>query len=121
MDGRTMARIWKEDDSLNKIPIVALTAEMRDTNSDSDDLFSDYLTKPVSGIDLYRAIAKFVSPDSDINLSNTGNKTIIIKLDDNIIDEIKEKNLYGIVQESIKIVNTKELRYLITELQTISD
>ena len=39
MDGRTMARLWKEDESLNKIPLVALTAELNSSSEETDSLF----------------------------------------------------------------------------------
>lgn len=121
MDGRTMAKIWNEDEELNKIPMVALTAEVNQSFNENESLFSEYLTKPVSGIDLYKAIAKFVSPNSDIHDEIDNPMRIELKLDEEIVNELREKDLIRIVEESTKAVNTRELRKLITEMNKLSE
>ena len=121
MDGRTMAKIWNEDEKLNKIPMVALTAEVNQSFNENDSLFSEYLTKPVSGIDLYKAIAKFVSPNSDIHEEVKSDVELQTTLDEKIINELKDKDLLRVIDESSKVVNTRELRILITELQSLSE
>jgi len=121
MDGITMAKIWKEDEGLKNIPIVALTAELNSGESDVDSLFDEHLTKPIKGIDLYRAIANFTSPDSEIKSAPADTDVLENQLRDDVIRAIKEEGLNDVINSLTSVVNTKELRNLMSWLEKIAE
>ncbi len=121
MDGVTMAKIWIEDEKLKHIPIIALTAELNSDESDVDSLFNEHLTKPIKGIDLYRAIANFTSPDSEIKSDPVVTNDLDSLLSDDVIGAIKDEGLDEIIGSLTSVVNTKELRNLMSWLEKIAE
>jgi len=63
MDGIEASKILKSNDETRQIPIVALTASFRYQEDDKvyAKIFDGYLSKPVSRVDLYHELMKFLS------------------------------------------------------------
>ncbi|MCP4136340.1 MAG: transporter substrate-binding domain-containing protein [bacterium] len=62
MDGYEAIKIFKEDDSIQSIPVIAITASalLEDEQKIRDLGFADYLRKPISKDDLFSAVLPFL-------------------------------------------------------------
>jgi CheY-like chemotaxis protein len=69
MDGIEASKMLKRDDDTCRIPIVALTASFRYQQDDKvyAKLFDGYLSKPVSRVDLYHELMRFLSYTEDVD------------------------------------------------------
>jgi two-component system, sensor histidine kinase and response regulator len=77
MDGYTAAREIRKDSRQNKLPIIAMTADAMDSVRDKalDAGMNDYVTKPISPGDLFRALVKCIKPGSR-NRQQGGSATV---------------------------------------------
>jgi PAS domain S-box-containing protein len=105
MDGIEASKQLKNDDKTKHIPIVALTASFRYQEDDKvyAKIFDGYLSKPVSRMDLYHELMKFLSytetPDKSSIIEDDGKtkqlevsltKSQLLALDD-LLDGSLEK------------------------------
>jgi CheY-like chemotaxis protein len=75
MDGYQAAQILKIDQDLRTIPVVALTAyAMKEQREQYQELFDDYLSKPIVQNDLIATLAKFL-PHTEIPVKKSEEPT----------------------------------------------
>ncbi len=85
MDGRQATRALKEDETTRRIPIIAVTADIRsEAEKEISDLCDGHLRKPIKRTDLINAMAHFIkfskqtSDDSDVRSAETAPQTDMI-------------------------------------------
>lgn len=97
LDGFEATKILKKDKNYNEIPIIALTASIRAKEiQDLTQLFSGYITKPVSNRILIKELKRFLPYKNNLIRSKENNKSKILKIDENIKNIFKnefEKNI----------------------------
>ncbi len=88
MDGRQASRVLKNEETTRRIPIIAVTADIRSqAEKEISDLCDGHLRKPIKRTDLINAMAHFIkfsketsddSDDSDVRLAETSPHTDMI-------------------------------------------
>jgi len=111
MDGYELAEKIKKNEQLNKIPIIAYTANATDKEELSNSpLFDDVLLKPTNRIQLIEKLMKYL----DFEKENSANSKLNFKGSNSyVLDEAVKKELPRI----IKLLETKYL----TQWEKIND
>ncbi len=102
MDGFEAARLIKTKSKTSRIKIIALTASVRSDDQDEDyeKYFDGYLQKPVSRVDLYKELMRFIGyseirnkqpePEPDLSKSEHSGELKMLKKDaKKLIDELE--------------------------------
>lgn len=105
MNGLDATKIIKNDEKLNKIPIIAVTASSRAEENKNTQLFDSYLTKPIDCALLLKELSKFLAHKKIKKESKGKHKKILLeekKEIENLFKNNKDEELKTSWQKALK-------------------
>lgn len=117
IDGLPATQLIRADKENKEIPIIAISASVKNSqNQDKNEIFNEYITKPVNEEELIEKISKYLKlpTNSDYEIEN---KYSTYKNIDQIIDSLK----YDVQKNTISINQLKHFFDIFRNYETIAD